>query len=188
MGKRGFRKAKEPKGPRLTEATEELLTMAARLIDDHHGHLAEATISYWMVNGNWASGGKDVVANAQLVTGANRKETGNTFRILVSEKAWNDSNEKQREYTLDSQLTRLCKGETGNGEARWYMRDYALKTFPSLVQSYGLITPELRNFDNALRQTKLEFAKETAESVNESTESVTKDAKTVDGAADNVLN
>ena len=160
MGRKRFKAAKEPKGPRLTEATEELIAMAARLIDDHHGHLAEAKISYWMVNGNWKRGGVDIQADCQLVTGANRKETGNVFRILVNEKEWNAASGDQRGYILDSQLTRMCKGETGNGDARWYIRDWALKTFPSLVQHYGMITPELRSFDAAMRQTELKFDKD----------------------------
>ena len=153
---RRIKKASEAKGPRLIEAPEELTTIAARLVDEGHSGLSEAKITYWMIAGNWRKKGEVVDADCTLVTGVNRKESGNViFRIFVNESAWNNADEKLRSYILDNQLTRCCKGETGNGEARWYVQDYSVKAFPSIIAKYGIITDEMKKLDTAMRQTSL---------------------------------
>lgn len=160
-GSRRIKKPREAKGPRLVEAPEELKVMAARLVDEDHSGLHEAKISYWMITGNWRKKGETVDADCTLVTGVNRKECGGVvFRIFVNETVWNKSNAKERAYILDNQLTRCCKGETGNGEARWYVQDYSVKAFPSIIAKYGILTEEMRRLDTALRQTTLFDEKE----------------------------
>jgi len=156
MAGRKIERPKEAKGPRVTEAPDNLLTLAARLIDDGHSGLSEAKITYWMITGNWRKKGEIVDADCTLVTGLNRIESGNViFRVLVSEAIWDKADEKLRAYILDNQLTRCCKGETGNGEARWYVQDYTVKAFPSIIAKYGIITEEMRKLDTAMRQTSL---------------------------------
>lgn len=156
MAGRKIKRPKEAKGPRVTEAPEELVTLAARLIDDGHSGLSEAKITYWMITGNWRKKGEVVDADCTLVTGLNRIESGNVvFRILVNQTVWDNADQKLRSYILENQLTRCCKGETGNGEARWYVQDYAVKAFPSIIEKYGVVTEEIRRLDVALRQTNL---------------------------------
>lgn len=155
MGNRRIKKPSEAKGPRLTEAPEEVLKRLARLVDENHSGLAEAKISVWMVNGNWRKKGEVVDADCQVVTGANRKETGNIFRLFINNTLYNNSPEKMRDYMIDNQLTRCCKGETGNGEARWYVQDYTVKAFPDVIERYGLITPEIKQLNQVLTQGKL---------------------------------
>jgi hypothetical protein len=146
----------EPKGPRLVEAPEEVTTLAARIIEKEHQGLAEAHISYWMINGNWTKGGETVEADLQLVTGANRKETGNIFRVLINQKTWDNAKPEYRAYLLDNQFERCGKGESGNGEVRWYKRDWPVKAFPGVIRRHGLVTPEIDQLHKAM-QTVLDF-------------------------------
>lgn len=158
------RKPREPKGPRLVEAPEEVLNLAARIIDENHGRLTEigSNISYWMVNGNWRAKGETVEANATLVTGANRKESGNIFRIFINQSVWDKADAKYRAYLLDNQLERLDCSETGNGDKRWFVQDYSVKAFPSIIRRHGIMTAEMKQLDQAMHQTTLEFEKKPA--------------------------
>ncbi len=150
---------KQPKGPRLIEATEDVLKLAAKLIEENHSRLAEigGQISYWFVNGNWRAKGEVVEANAALVTGANRKESGNIFRIFINKTTWDKADAKYRAYLLDNQMERLDCSETGNGDQRWCVLDYSVKAFPSIIRRHGMMTPEMQQLDQAMRQTKLDF-------------------------------
>lgn len=167
MARRGFRAPKEPKGPRLipvadTEFGEGLLKMAADIIEEEHSGLQEAKITYWFV-AELKHAGEEVDADLQLVSGLNRKESGTIFRVLLNKRVWERADAKYRAFILDNQLERCGKGETKNGEARWYKRDYAVKAFPGVVRRHGLITEDLRQFDAAMRQMSLAFEDKAAD-------------------------
>ncbi len=159
MAKRGFKAPKEKTG--FEYAPESILTMAARLIDDHHGHLAEAKIAYLMRSGSWQKKGNPVDADVQVISGANRFMMNETvFRVVINAKVWERVDEKTRMYILDKQLSRCEKNSTAAGDVRWSLRDYQIKEFASLIKRHGLVTDDLKRLDQALKQTELEFNKE----------------------------
>ena len=160
MGRR-FKQAKEPKGPRLidvneTEYGESILKLAAKTIEEEHEGLAEAKITYWFV-ADMKHAGEAIDADLQLVTGLNRKESGTIFRVLLNKKTWETATAEYRAYILDNQLERCGKGETKNGEVRWYKRDYSVKVFPGIIRRHGLMTAEVKQLDKAMHQIELDF-------------------------------
>lgn len=159
MAKRG-KTPKEPAGPRFEYAPEEVLKLAARLIDEHHSRLAEAKISYVFRNGVWKKKGEIVDADAQVIAGVNRFEMDKNFRITINADVWNAVDEKTRCYILDKQLTRCMRDETASGEVRWTLSDYQVREFVPLITRYGLLTEDLRMLENALKQAE---SKEAAE-------------------------
>jgi hypothetical protein len=150
--KKGPKKPKPPAGPKFEHAPESVLTLAARLIDNHHGRLAEANISYIMRNGTWKKKGEIVDADVQVIAGANRFETGKHFRVTINADLWNKVGEKTRTYILDKQLSRCMKDETASGDVRWSLCDYQIKEFANLIERHGLITEDLKCLGNALKQ------------------------------------
>jgi predicted acyl esterase len=142
---------KAPPGPKFEFAPEAVLKLAARLIDQYHSRLAEAKISIIMRNGTWKKKGDTVDADVSVVSGANRFETGNHFRITINADVWLNADDKTKAYILDKQLSRCAKEETTNGDVRWSTRDYYLKEFPSLIERHGLITEELRQLDQVMK-------------------------------------
>ncbi|WP_312340205.1 putative metallopeptidase [Anaerospora hongkongensis] len=151
--KRGPKIPKPPAGPKFENAPEAVLTLAARLIDQNHGRLAEAKISYIMRNGTWKKKGEIVDADVSVIAGANRFEMDKHFRILINADVWANADDKIKAYILDKQLSRCVKEETANGDVKWSTRDYYLKEFPSLIERHGLITAELQQLDRVIKQT-----------------------------------
>lgn len=149
--KKAPKEPKAPAGPKFEYAPEAVLKLAARLIDEHHGRLAEANISYIMRNGTWKKKGDTVDADVSVVSGANRFESGNHFRITINAEVWLNADEKIKAYILDKQLSRCSKEETASGDVKWSTRDYYVKEFPSLIERHGLITEELRQLDQAMK-------------------------------------
>ncbi|CVK18490.1 putative metallopeptidase [Sporomusa sphaeroides] len=159
MARKSFKPPKEKTG--YEYAPEAITVMAARLIDDHHGHLAEAKIAYLMRTGSWQKKGSPVDADVQVISGANRFMMDETvFRVIINAKVWEKVDEKTRMYILDKQLSRCEKNSTAAGDVRWSLRDYQIKEFASLIKRHGLVTDDLKRLDQALKQTELEFNKE----------------------------
>lgn len=142
----------EPEKPKFEYAPESVLKLAARLVDQHHGRLAEAKISYVMRNGTWRKKGEAVDADVSVVSGANRFEMDKHFRVTINAELWEKANENTRLYILDKQLSRCWRDETATGDVRWSLRDYQIKEFTSLINRHGLITEDLRQLDKALKQ------------------------------------
>lgn len=151
--------ADEQKLAAFTIATEEVYTLAAKLISDktRYSGLAEAKIEYWMANKGLRKCKEEIDADTKLVTGINREVTGTVFRIIINAKRWEKSNTKSRGFILENQLYRCCKDTTDSGEVRWYVRDYTVKAFPSIIADYGLITPEIQQLHKAIQQLELDF-------------------------------
>ena len=148
---------KEPTGKAWELAPLEVLELAARLIEDHHAGLAEAKISFWLANKGLKKAGVSMDADTKLVTGINKESRDVTFDIILNAKTWETAEPKYRAYILDNQLARCSKSETGNGEPRFFIRDFTVKAFPSIIERYGLITPEIKRLDEAMHQTVLAF-------------------------------
>lgn len=144
---------KAPAGPKFEYAPEDVLKMAARLIDQFHGCLAEAKISYIMRNGTWKKKGERVDADVSVISAANRFELDKNFRITINAEVWLNADEKTRAYILDKQLSRCCQEETASGDVKWSTCDYRLREFPALIERHGLITAELRQLDQVMKHT-----------------------------------
>lgn len=158
---KGPKLPKPPAGPKFEHAPEEIQKLAARLIDEHHGRLAEANISYIMRNGTWKKKGDIVDADVSVISGANRFELGTNFRIMINTDVWGQASEEVRAYILDKQLSKCVKEETASGDVKWSTRDFYLKEFPSLIERYGVVTDEQRRLVEVLKNSN--NAKETNE-------------------------
>jgi len=129
--------------------------MAARLISDHHQHLAEAKICYLVRTGEWKKKGKDVFGKAERVSQKNKYLTGYDFIITISNRAWTMApDERFKEALLDHELTHCCKDEDKEGNPKWYIQDHSVEDFNSVIRRYGLWDASLRIFIDAYHEHK----------------------------------
>jgi hypothetical protein len=116
---------------------DDVATMANKLIDDHHSHLVEARIKYLFRSGDWKAKGKTVLGEAKLISGLNRFLLELDFVIMINLEVWNKANAMQRQATLDKYLTRCSQAEDEQGNVSWYIQDYDVKEYHSIMHRYG---------------------------------------------------
>ncbi|MDQ7790437.1 MAG: putative metallopeptidase, partial [Clostridia bacterium] len=89
----------EPEG-KFTEAPE-VAEIARDLLNEHHGHLAEARICYLFRLGTWVSKGDVVLGKAYKVSDRDKYLHGYDFLIIVNKDYWPALTEDQRVALVD---------------------------------------------------------------------------------------
>ncbi len=148
----GFGKPKKEKAEYL-DAPEDIRKLAAKLITDHHGGLAEANICYLIRTGEWKKKGKDVFITAELVSRKHKHLIGYDFIITVGYRAWlATADEEMHKAILDHGLTHCCKDVDKEGNPKYYIQDHSVEDFASIVRRHGLWSSDLRNMMNAYQE------------------------------------
>ena len=149
---KGFKKPKEPKGPKYEHASEHVLKMAARLVDKYHPHLAEARIRYLLRNGKWIKKGNTVLGNAKLASEDVRFLGECDFVIVINKKSWEGANETQQHALLDHQLTHCVCDYDKAGNKKWATADHDVNDFVSIVKRHGFWDSDLIRLKAAISQ------------------------------------
>lgn len=150
-GFKGFKKPKVDKGPKYTHAPE-VEELAAKLINDHHSHLAEARIKYLFRNGKWQSKGKSTLGKAKLAAEDARFLGQYDFIIMISTDAWNSAVPAYREALVDHELQHLDCAEDKAGNKKWSIQDHDVQEFVSVVRRHGLWEVDLQKLIIAAKQ------------------------------------
>lgn len=146
-GMRGVRPPKEK--PELKEAPE-VLELAARLIDNIHGHLAEARIKYLFRTGKWEQRGKTIYGRAEKVSAKWKYLTDYDFVVTINRDIWFANKTDIREAILDHELTHCARGEDDKqGNPKWYIQPHTVEDFVNIIQRHGLWTAGLQNMVKA---------------------------------------
>jgi hypothetical protein len=134
------------------DAPEDLKTMAAKLISEFHGGLAEAKICYLVRTGEWKKKGKDVFGRAEVVSKKHKHLTGYDFIITIGLRCWNVAEEDFKRALLDHELTHCCKDEDKEGNPKYYIQDHSVEDFNAIIRRYGLWDSSLRLAINAFHE------------------------------------
>lgn len=153
--RKGFSmRPKKPK-PEFRDAPEDLKLMAAKLITEHHGGLAEAKICYLVRTEEWKKKSRDVFGRAELVSKKHKHLTGYDFIITISLRAWNTApDEEFKKALLDHELTHCGKDEDKEGNPKYYIQDHSVEDFTSIIRRHGLWDQDLRLAVNAYHEHK----------------------------------
>ena len=150
-GFKGFKKPKVEKGPKYTHASE-VAELAAKLINDHHDHLAEARIKYLFRNGKWQSKGKSTLGKAKLAAEDARFIGEYDFIIMISLNAWNSAVPAYREALVDHELQHCDCTEDKAGNKKWSIQDHDVQEFVSVVRRHGLWENDLQKLMVAAKE------------------------------------
>jgi hypothetical protein len=148
--RKGFSSKPKKEKVEFRDAPEDLKIIAARLIDEFHGSLAEAQICYLVRTGDWKKRGKDVYGSAEIVSKKHKKLSGFDIVITIGLRAWNaTADEDVKKAILDHELTHCGKDEDKEGNAKFYIMDHSVEDFNSIIRRYGLWSQDLRLAINA---------------------------------------
>jgi hypothetical protein len=150
MGRRKGFGVKPPKEKPEYKDAPEVLEMAARLIDDMHGHLAEARIKYMFRTGKWELKGKTIYGRAEKVSAKWKYLTEFDFVITINRDIWFANKPEVRQAILDHELEHCSRGEDDKqGNPKWYIQAHSVEDFVSIIKRHGLWTVGLQNIIKA---------------------------------------
>lgn len=130
------------------EADAELISLAERLIREHHPHLLDAKIGFMYRSEAAKSGTKLILGKARKVSDEQRVFIDFDFVIWVARKEFESIADDQRAALVDHELCH-CGGTFDN----WSIRKHDFEEFMSIVVRHGLWLPDLafaaKAFENA---------------------------------------
>jgi hypothetical protein len=147
----------------LYDASDELLALAKKLIEDHHGHLVEANIKYLFRTGNWEVKKRDTWGQAKKVSKETNFLTGYDFIILIHQDVWYQLVPEHQEALLDHELQHCSAGTDDAGNKVWYIQGHDVEDFLPIIRRHGLWSPALKKIETALEmrnQTELDFGED----------------------------
>jgi hypothetical protein len=147
-----FSKPKKEKAE-FRDAPDDVKLMAAQLITEQHGGLAEAKICYLVRTGEWKKKGNDVFGTAELVSKKHKHLTGYDFIITIGYRAWTMApDEGFKKALMDHELTHCCKDVDKEGNPKYYIQDHSVNDFASIIRRHGLWDQSLRIMMNAFQE------------------------------------
>jgi hypothetical protein len=142
------------------DASDELIELAKKLIEDHHGHLIEANIKYLFRTGNWEVKKRDTWGQAKKVGKEVNFLTGHDFIVLIHQEVWEQLVPEHKEALLDHELQHCSAGTDDAGNKVWYIQGHDVEDFLPIIRRHGLWSPALKKIETALEmrnQTELDF-------------------------------
>ena len=137
------------------EKSQEVASIAQRLIGQCHSHLVEANILYLFRKGPWKVKRSVRLGNANKCTGKEKYLIDHDFIIMINWELWATLNLQQKEALVDHELLHCCQGEPDeNGDPTWYVRDHTFSGFPEEVRRHGLWSTDLMLFKKAAEEHK----------------------------------
>ncbi|MDQ7790047.1 MAG: putative metallopeptidase, partial [Clostridia bacterium] len=117
----------------------EVEKIAHDLLEEHHGHLAEARVCYLFRLGPWASKGDVVLGKAYKVSDRDKYLHGYDFLIVINKDYWPALTEDQRVALVDHELCHCSRGEdTSDGFPKWEIRNRTVEEFVEVIRRHGL--------------------------------------------------
>lgn len=163
------------------DASDEVIALAKKLIEDHHGHLVEANIKYLFRTGNWEVKKRDTWGQAKKVGKEVNFLTGYDYIILLHQDVWEQLQPEHKEALLDHELQHCSAGTDDAGNKIWYIQGHDVEDFHAIIRRHGLWSPALKKIETALEmrnQTELDFSDHDAEEP-ENRDLVTSDANAI---------
>jgi hypothetical protein len=152
MARRKSSKPKEPKGPKYSDVPEYILTTAARLIEEHHGHLTEARIRYLIRNGKWTKKGTNVYGQTKLAGEDVRFVSQCDFVIIFNGPLMEKMTPEQRLACIDHYLTRAGCEYDKQENRRWVTVEPDRPEFYSIIKRHGLWDEELKRLARVTKE------------------------------------
>jgi hypothetical protein len=141
---------KPPKEKAELKDAPEVQELAARLIDNIHGHLAEARIKYLFRTGKWELKGRIIYGKAEKVAAKWKHLTGYDFVVTINRDIWFANKPELRQALLDHELMHCARGEDDKqGNPKWYIQLHSVEDFVGIIQRHGLWTTGLQNLVKA---------------------------------------
>ena len=139
------------------EASEELETIARKLIQEHHSHLVEARIKYLFRTGNWEVKKRETWGQAKKVGKEVNYLTGYDFIVTIHRDVWEQLDDKEKRALLDHELQHCSAGTDDAGNKVWYIQGHDVEDFYAIIKRHGLWSKSLRKMNSLLQQTELDF-------------------------------
>lgn len=125
----------------------EVAEIAHDLLEEHHGHLAEARVYYLFRLGPWASKGDVVLGKAYKVSDRDKYLHGYDFLIVINKDYWPALTEEQRVALVDHELCHCSRGEdTSDGYPKWEIRNHTVEEFVEVIRRHGLWKEDVKRF------------------------------------------
>lgn len=134
---------------------EEVKKIAAKLIPEHHGHLAEAKALYLFRKGTWNAKGKTVLGKAYAVPEQWAYISGIDLLIVINHEAWQALTDRQRVALVDHELSHFTREDNPSGDPVWGTTSHDIEEFSGVVQRHGLWAKDVENFFAAAKQMTL---------------------------------
>lgn len=146
------------------DASEEMISLAKDLIEDHHGHLVEANIKYLFRTGNWEVKKRDTWGQAKKVgKEVNFLTGGIDFLIIIHRDVWEQLTPDDKKALLDHELQHCSAGTDDAGNKIWYIQGHDVEDFHAIIRRHGLWSPALKKIETALEmrnQRELDFGEQ----------------------------
>ena len=138
--------------------------IAAKLIDEHHTHLAGFRIDYVFRSEAAKSGGKTVLGKARKMSGLNAflatepderpadEEDISFFVIELAEDTWSKLSAAQRVALVDHQLCHCVIEWKDDGELVLKIKGHDLEEFRCIVERHGLWDSDVAQFADTIAQ------------------------------------
>lgn len=113
--------------------------IAVTIINENHGHLAEAKIKYLFREGPWSSKDRTTWGQAVKVSSRDKHLTGYDFLIIINYKVWCAIDLQQKRALVDHELCHCGRhaDDDKEGNPRWYIVGHDLEDFVSVVRRHG---------------------------------------------------
>lgn len=134
---------------------EDVQRVAARLISDYHGHLAEAKIAYLFKTEKWESKGKTVFGKAYKAPEQWRFMSGFELLVIINQSVWSWLDEKQKEALVDHELCHFEKGIDSKGNPKWSLVNHDVEEFAIVIARHGLWSTEAQKFYEAAKERQM---------------------------------
>jgi hypothetical protein len=123
----------------------EVAERAARIIEEHHPHLAEADIVYLFKGGRWCSKGRTITGKALVVQEMWRFVGGCDLVLILSEVIYKNLSAEGQAALIDHELSHFCGPTAGkNGVLYWSLRDHDVREFSAVVKRHKICMSNLR--------------------------------------------
>ena len=117
-----------------SEAPQSILSLAQKLIEDHHPNLQEANIAFVMRSEAQQGANGKVVAHTTRVKADIRVYADYDFLVWIAEDAWQRLTDKQRSAVIDHELCHMG----GNVDTGWSIRPHDINEFRDVLARHGM--------------------------------------------------
>lgn len=122
--------------PEWIKAPEEVINIAAELIEEYHEHLLGVEIGFVFRDEAPASNGKITLAKASIVPAHLRPYMNYEFIIWIAEDKWHEASELQKRALIDHERYH-CIFKDDKPAMRPHSKSPCLCSFPTLTPSPG---------------------------------------------------
>ncbi len=144
--------------PKLEKSQEIYENYVVPLVNNCHGHLAQAKIAVLLRRGKWSSKSRDTWGSAKKISPeikALYPEAAVDFLLTINRDIWDKLDEKQRTALVDHELCHCGRGDDDKaGNPKWIIVGHDSEEFNPILRRHGVWSDGISRMLKALEQSK----------------------------------